>query len=468
MIVAGGGPSGCSAAIAAAREGAKTLLIEATGALGGSGTTGLVPAWCPFSDKEKIIYRGLAEKVFSRAKAGMPHVKKGDLDWVPIDAERLKRVYDDLVSEAGVSVLFQTFVATVEKNRDDEVSALVVINKAGMSALKAKVYVDCTGDADVAAGAGAQFCKGDDQGQLQPGTHCFVLSNVDEYAHRYGQDLGWWNKNSPIYPIVASGKYPEIPDHHVCHNIVGPGAVGFNAGHIWDVDNTDPVKMSKALMKGRKMAQAYRDALAEFAPEAFANAFLISTAPVVGVRETRRIVGDYSLTVEDYIDRRSFTDEICRNSYFIDLHMTRTEAEINKDELLVAIRFNHYEKGESHGVPYRCLTPRGLKNVLVAGRSISCDRSIQGSVRVMPVCLATGEAAGIAAAMAARLPDRDVHAVDTKKLRQRLIEEGAYLPPQDNILCGTPGVDSAATNRVAKACASGTLALNATSDSLAL
>jgi hypothetical protein len=185
--------------------------------------------------------------------------------------------------------------------------------------------------------------------------------------------------------------------------------------------------MSKALMKGRKMALAYRDALAEFAPAAFANAFLISTASVVGVRETRRIVGDYSLTLEDYIGRRSFPDEICRNSYFIDLHMTEEETSHN-DQVFAAVRIQHYEKGESHGIPYRCLTPRGLKNVLVAGRSISCERIVQGSVRVMPVCLATGEAAGMAAAHATRLPQVDVHAVDVKNLRCRLIEEGAYLP----------------------------------------
>jgi hypothetical protein len=427
VIVAGGGPSGCAAASAAAREGAKTLLIEATGSLGGSGTTALVPAWCPFSDKEKIIYRGLAEKVFTRAKAGMPHVKAKDLDWVPIDAERLKRVYDDMVTEAGVTVLFQTILASVEKERADEVSTILVANKAGLSAFKAKVYVDCSGDADLAAGAGAAFQKGDKDGQLQPGTHCFILSNVDEYGYRYGEELGWWNCKSPIYAITASGKYPEIPDHHICHNIVGPGTVGFNAGHIWDVDNTDPFKMSKALIKGRKMILAYRNALAEFAPAAFANAFLVSTGAVIGARESRRIIGDYSLTLQDYVARRSFPDEICRNSYFIDLHMTEQENSENT-ELFAATRVKHYDKGESHGIPYRCLTPRDLKNVLVAGRSISCERIVQGSVRVMPVCLATGEAAGMAAAHAAQLPEVDVHAISVSHLRKRLLEEGVYLP----------------------------------------
>ncbi len=434
VIVAGGGPAGCTAAIAAAREGAKTLLIESTGALGGSGTSALVPAWCPFSDKEKIIYRGLAETVFNAAKQGMAHVSAEALDWVPIDAERLKRVYDRLVTDAGVTVLFHTSLASVEKSEtDDEVSAILIANKAGLSALRAKVYIDCTGDADLAAWAGATAQKGDETGYIQPSTHCFILSNVDDYAYRHSPDLGWWNHESPIHAILASGKYPEIPDKHLCNNSVGPGTVGFNAGHVWDVDNTDPVSVSRGLMAGRRLAAVYRDALAEFAPAAFGNAFLVGTGSVIGVRESRRITGDYTLTLEDYLERRSFPDEICRNSYFIDLHPTKAEHKDKIDDVTLATRFKHYEKGESHGIPYRCLTPKGLKNVLVAGRSISCERIVQGSVRVMPVCLAMGEAAGLAAALAARASGHDVHEVDIPALRRCLLDHGAYLPPVDAV-----------------------------------
>jgi hypothetical protein len=429
VIVAGGGPAGCTAAIAAAREGARTLLIESTGALGGAGTSALVPAWCPFSDKEKIIYRGLAEKVFTAAKEGIAHVKSGALDWVPINAEILKRVYDTLVTESGASIRFQTQICAVEKLDDESgISALIVSNKAGLTALRAKVYIDCTGDADLCAWAGADFHQGDENGETQASTHCFTLANVDSYAYAHSPDLGWWDPKSPIHAIVDSGRYPEIIDKHLCANLVGPGTVGFNAGHIWDVDNTDPDSISSALIKGRRIAEAYRRALAEFAPRAFANAFVVATGAVLGVRETRRVVGDYVLSLEDYIERRSFPDEICRNSYFIDLHLTRKEHETKLTDLDVAIRFKHYEKGESHGIPYRCLTPLGLRNVLMAGRAISCERIVQGSVRVMPVCLAMGEAAGIAAALAALSPDHDVHAVSTDALRERLRKHGAHLP----------------------------------------
>ncbi|HEY0945780.1 MAG TPA: FAD-dependent oxidoreductase [Opitutaceae bacterium] len=429
VIVIGGGPAGCTAAASAAREGARTLLLEATGCLGGMGTSALVPAWTPFSDKEKIIYRGMAEKVFSETKAGMAHVKKDALDWVPIDPERLKRVYDDLVTSAGASILFHTHLSKVE-TRDRRVEAILVTNKSGLTALKAKVYVDCTGDADVCAWAGADFHKGDEHGnRLMPATHCFVLTNIDEYALLNGPDLHPRNPKSPIYEILRSGKYPEIPDAHLNCTLIGPRTAGFNAGHLWNVDNTDPASIARAMVQGRKIAEAFRAALAEYFPQAFAGAFLITTGSLMGIRETRRIVGDYILTLEDYLKRRSFEDEICRNSYFIDVHWAKEEAASRPGHYdQWDSRCFHYGLGESHGIPYRCLTPRALDNVLVAGRSISCEQIVQGSVRVMPVCLALGEAAGMAAAHAAEQPQADVHRVSASRLRSRLLEEGAYLP----------------------------------------
>ena len=430
VIVAGGGPSGCTAATAAAREGARTLLIEATGCLGGMGTAGLVPAWCPFSDGEKIIYRGLAERVFNDCKAGMPHVSPDALDWVPIDHERWKRIYDDLVVGAGAEVLFGSTVAAVEMDGPGSVAAVIVANKAGLTAFSARVYIDCTGDADLAARAGAEVMKGDpDDGTLQPATHCFVLGNVDDDAFRRGPNVFSGNPTSPIHAIHKSDKYPNIVDAFCCAPVKGPGVIGFNAGHVWDVDGTDPRSVSRKLIQGRKIAAEFRDGLAEFHPSAFGNGFLATTASLLGVRETRRIVGDYLLTRDDYLARRSFPDEICRNSYCIDVHYSREELRLKEEgKIEDEERAAPYGKGESHGVPYRCLTPRGLRNVLVAGRPISADRHVHGSIRVMPPCLCTGEAGGIAAAMAAQADSPDVHAVDANDLRRRLREHGAYLP----------------------------------------
>ncbi|MCA1809182.1 MAG: FAD-dependent oxidoreductase [Kiritimatiellia bacterium] len=428
VIVVGGGPAGCTAAASAARAGAKTLLVEAAGALGGMGTSGLVPAWCPFTDKERIIYGGLAERVLKACMAGMPHVPEDRFDWTPIDAELLKRLYDDLLADHGATVLFNSCLAAVEKEQTESVDAIVVANKSGLTAYRAKVYVDATGDADLAAWAGAAYEKGDGSGDLQPATHCFTLTNVDMYAYRHCGRIKTKSRSprgSVIDRIIASGKYPEIPDRHACNNIVGPGAVGFNAGHVWSVDNTDPFSVSRGLVQGRKIAKAFRDACAEFFPAAFANAHLTQTAPLLGIRETRRIMGAYRLTIDDFTSLRSFPDEICRNCYFIDVHHRQVEIGSDQEGASHAI---HLQKGQSHGIPYRCLTPRGLKNVLVAGRSISTDRTLQGSTRVMPVCLCMGEAAGLAAAMAAGAGRPDIHTVDTQALRNQLRAQGAYLP----------------------------------------
>lgn len=428
VVVVGGGPSGCTAAASAARSGARTLLVESSGCLGGMGTSALVPAWTPFTDKNQVVYRGMAWTVFERARQGVKHLAKDHLDWTPIDAERLKRVYDDLVAEAGAEVLFHTQMAQVDAV-DGVVKAAILCNKGGMTAVTATVFIDCTGDADVATWAGADYRKGNAEGKrLMPATHCFTLCNVDEDAYRHMPTLHPGNPQSVMYAILQSGRYPLIPDAHCCDSKVGPGTVGFNAGHIWEFDNTDPRHHAKALMLGRKIAAQFRDALAEFVPAAFANAHLVQTGSMIGTRETRRVVGDYELTLDDYLARRSFDDEICRNSYFIDVHHAKEE--VTKDYSSTEVfesRTYRYGPGESHGIPYRCLVPQKLHNVLVAGRSISCQQIVQGSVRVMPVCLAMGEAAGAAAAMALT-QQGDVRAIDVQELRQHLRAHDAYLP----------------------------------------
>ena len=434
VIVVGGGPSGCTAAASAAREGAKTLLIEATGALGGMGTNGLVPAWCPFSDRIHMIYRGMAEQIFNASKKLCPHVGISDLDWVPINPEGLKRVYDEFVTRYGAHVLFNTTLSDVQTDEKGRVEAIIVSGKRGLEAYQASVFVDCTGDADLTAWAGGEYVQGDPAtGELMPATLCFILTNVDEYAYRYDSRNGLVNgslhgdnPNSVVYEMARDEKYPLIADSHLCSNIIGPRTVGFNAGHLWHVDNTDPDGLSAALGAGRCLAEQYRQALAEYFPSAFGASYLVQTAPLMGIREGRRIVGDYTMTMEDYRLRRTFADEISRNCYYIDIHLSPEDAAADlKHEIDTYARGMHYQPGESHGIPYRSLLPRKLLNVLVAGRSISCERPLQASVRVMPNCLCTGEAAGMAAAQASS-NDGDVHSVNIEHLRQRLREEGAF------------------------------------------
>lgn len=412
VIVVGGGPSGCTAAISAAREGAKTLLIEATGQLGGMGTTGMIPAWCPFSDGEKIIYRGLAEKVFRAAKKGVPHEPADKLDWVSINPEQLMTVYDDMVCESGAKVLFFSRLADVEMASDDTIQAIIVANKNGLTAFKAKVFVDCTGDGDLALWAGANYFMGNPDDKVQRSTLCFSIANVDSYGYNTNPNLYWENKDSPIHDALKSGKYPLI-DQHSCNNLIGPGVVQFNAGHIDMTNSTDPWQVSEAMIKGRKVAAEYLRMLKDYQPQVYGNGFIVKTASLLGIRESRRIEGDYIFTIHDWLERRSFDDEIGRNCYFVDIHIPGYEAK-------------HYGRGESHGIPYRILTPKGKKNLLTAGRCISADEEALGSLRVMPPALVTGEAAGMAAALAAKQSRPDVHQVDVDFLRKRLREEGQY------------------------------------------
>ena len=412
VIVVGGGPAGCAAATAAAREGAKVLLIEGTGALGGMGTSGLLNAWCPFTDKEKIIYRGIAEKVFLEAKKGVPHARGND--WIPINTEYLKVVYDDLVVSQGVSVLFFSNMAAVEMRNEATVDAIIVANKAGLTAYKAKLFIDCTGSGDLAAWAGANFELGDNKGAVQQGTLCFALSNVDPYEFSLIGTVQSFKKDSPIFKIVESSKYNLIKDYHINDKYVGPGYLAFNAGHV-EVDSTDPSSLSSAMMTGRKMARQFQEGLAEYEPKTFASSYLATTAALMGVRESRRIKCDYTFTLEDWQNRKEFEDGIGRNSYYIDVH---------KDDVT---KYPRYGKGESHGIPFRCLVPIGLKNVFVAGRCISTDHYAHGSLRVMPPSLVTGEAVGTAAGLIHKAATIDVHNVDIVQLRKRLKEMGQLL-----------------------------------------
>ena len=330
-----------------------------------------------------------------------------------INPEYLIGVYDRMVASSGADILFFSRVADVEMAGNDTVDAIIVANKAGLTAYRAKLFIDATGDGDIAAWAGADYLKGDSEGMLQKSTLCFSVANVDTKAYLEGPELhSGHNPDSASVRASRTGRFPLL-DTHCCHNLVGPGVVQFNANHIEIKDTTDPRQLSDAMRLGRETADQHLEMLKEFRPDAFRDAFVVKTAIIPGIRDSRRIIGDYLFTGDDWRARRSFDDEIGRNCYFIDIHKT-------------GVPHVHYNRGESHGIPYRCLTPRGLRNVLTAGRCISTDDEAYGSLRVMPPCLVTGEAAGMAAWLATKSARADIHSVDVGDLRRWLRDRGQY------------------------------------------
>lgn len=436
VLVAGGGPAGVAAAIGAAREGARTLLIEQSYCLGGMGTLGLVPCFVYINDGDTLVTAGLAASIIDEMKADMPHIPAEQYDWVAIDPELLKRIYDRRVVEAGTEILFHTQLIDVLPAAGHapggnlrRVSHAVIANKAGISAVAARVFIDCTGDGDLAALAGADYEKGDEQtGEVQPATMCFMLTGVDAARFFAWRDElpGRQRSKDAIARARAAGDL-DIPEPQITAvKHVSPSTLGLNFSHLFDVDGTDPRQLSAKLVEGRRQVRQLADFLVKYCPGC-ENGFLAATA-ALGVRETRRIVGEYRLTIDDYVARRSFDDEIARNNYYIDVHMDKAgQQAYAAGKRDFDSELQPYGPGESHGIPYRCLMPKKLANVLVAGRCISADRPLHGATRCMPHCMSMGEAAGCAAATAAR-SGQDIRQIDVQSLRARLRKWGAYLP----------------------------------------
>ncbi|TFE31523.1 FAD-dependent oxidoreductase [Cohnella luojiensis] len=423
VVVAGGGAAGIAAAISAAANGANTLLIEQRGFLGGMGTVALVPAFCPFTDKEKPIIRGIGLELMERMKQACNSDYRNNyentLDWVPIDPEVLKRIYDNAVIESGVSLLFHTFVYDVLLSEDKRnIEGVIIVNKTGRSFVRCRYVIDASGDADIAALAGVPFQKGGEQGELQPGSMCYLLANVDkkrfERFLRESGDSGQLHR--AVERAIADGSLPEGRKSVSGLAWVNDYLVGVNFGHVFGIDGTKAEDLTRGAIEGRALAERQTRFFREYVP-GFENAHMVASGEQVGIRETRRIQGDYVLTGEDFMEARSFPDDIARNAYYIDIHLANSKG---------SMTFTHLPPGQSHGVPYRVLLPLGIDNLWVPGRAASSDRAVQGSLRVMPNCFAMGQASGTAAALALSSTAKS-REIPIARLQQLLLEQGAWL-----------------------------------------
>lgn len=424
VLVAGGGPAGVAAAVTAARLGASVYLIEGMSCLGGMGTLGLVPEFMQFTDGEHFLAGGIGQEVHDRlwqAGGAGPECRPDDrYGYLTIKHEVLKTVYDEMVVESGAHFSFHTQLIAVEQE-NGQVNLAVCAAKSGLYAIKAQVFIDCTGDGDLSAWAGAPYEKGDAAGNLMPGTLCSLWTDIDWEAVRAAAQ----NEEKLLPQAFEAGIFTQHDRHLPGMKRIGQHTGGGNIGHAFGVDATDEDSLTRALLQARKTVREYEQYYKRFLT-GYEQLELVATGALLGIRESRRVMGDYVLNVEDFKQRAVFDDEIGRYCYPVDIHAS-TPSDEAFEQFIHEISTLRYAPGESYGIPYRCLVPQGLRNVLVAGRCISSDRYIQASVRVMPGCYITGQAAGAAAALALSCQG-DTRRVNIKELQHKLLMLGAYLP----------------------------------------
>lgn len=422
VFIAGGGPAGVAAAVAARRAGARVFLAEGHTCLGGMSTAGRVMVFMQWGDGNRELATGFGTRVRDRLRRESRLKGANDL-------EAFKRVYDAEMREAGADFRFYTQVIDVIAE-DGVIQHVVCAAPSGIWAVRAKMYIDCTGNGDMAVWAGADWKKGDKDGKMMPGT---LVSYWD------GLDWARWDKERP-QGFAGSGQsfgafLPEanrdgvlsVPDLHFSGIFRQAGGLGLaNMGHCFNVDGTDEDSLTKALVDGRKSMVEYERYLHEYLKRGMENARLLATGELLGIRETRRITGDYVLSYADYRARAKFPDQIGCYAYPIDIHPSSADPAAMAEHVKQFQDKFRYRKGESYGIPYRILTARGFKNLLMAGRCVSSDEMVQASIRVIPACYITGQAAGMAAAMAAdkSLAARDV---PVQELQARLRSFGATI-----------------------------------------
>ena len=441
VVVVGGGPSGIGAAIASARNGARTLLIERYGFLGGNLTAGLVgPCMTSYSlDGSQQLIKGIFEEFVNRMveaggalhPSGIParspycgFIEYGHDKVTPFDPECAKITALRMVQEAGVSLLLHTMVVDTitepgEAGRT-RVTGLVCASKSGLHLQPARQVLDCSADGDVAALAGNEIKLGrEGDGLTQPMTLFFRVQGVDdavveEYVRAHPDDF------RPFASIVAKareeGRFPAPRKGIGLYKTLQPGVWRINTGRVLRRNGTDVEDLTAAELEAREQTMQL---LAFFRSDlpGFANCSLLDTATQIGIRETRRIVGEYTLTLGDLQNGVRFPDVIALCGYPVDIHSPDGAGGGTAEAPPTA---NVYE------IPYRVMVPRDLDNVLVAGRAVSATHEALGAIRVMPPCFAMGEAAGTAAGLALKA-GHSPRALEVQKLQAQLRAQGVEI-----------------------------------------
>ena len=443
VLVAGGGVSGCAAALAAARTGAKVLVLEQNGYLGGSLTgCGVGPMMTFHAGDKQVIAGIMQELVESLVQRGasvghIPDTKQYTSTVTPFQAEGLKLVLDEKLQEAGCTVLFHTFVGAVQqKNR--KITGLTLCNKDGLHTVSAAVYVDATGDGDIASWAGALMTKGrPEDGVSQPMTmkmkYCgvdteklrsYILAHPEKFPKlaphaelmqkTVGMDLEGFDEE--FVQAKAEGRLSIRRENVLMFGTGRDGEYIVNTTRIVEHDATDAASLSDAERIGRRQCEELDAFLHRYVP-GFEHALLEFTGPSVGVRGSRQLIGCHTLTAEEILECKAFPDRIAHSSYPIDIHNPKGEGTLSTFMS---------RPGSYYSIPYSIMVCFEIDNLIVTGRCVSATFEAQAAIRTTPTVGAMGQAAGIAAAMVARngCPARQI---DIRQLQQRLVGQNVYL-----------------------------------------
>lgn len=441
VVVCGGGPAGCAAALAAARQGLSVLLVEGQGQLGGMGTSGLVSHWLGGRNSQGPgwvvggIFRELALAAVERGIALLPEpepdgrlsphgwCKGGTLTaGIPFDPFAMAVLLDEVMATAGVDVLLCTRAVDVIQ-RGDAIEQVVIHHKSGFQAIPVKAVIDATGDADLAALSGCETILGRDGDNLMtPVTLQLHLEQVDaqalaEYANRSGRD--GFRFLEEIQELMCQGEWPFLYNRLISVQLTEPDTFMLNTSRIVGCDGTDGASISQAMAQGRRESQQLLGILRRHVP-GFAKARIKAVAPLLGVRETRRIVGDFVLTVQALVEGEPLRDVIGLSDYGWDLPDPRRPSD-NPN-----VGHQRGVKRRVLEIPYRIMVPGPVRNLICPGRAVSVERDLLGPLRVMAPCMAMGEAAGIASAQVVRrkLPFGEI---DVPELQTALRQAGAIL-----------------------------------------
>ena len=418
VVVVGAGSAGAAAAISAARLGARTLLVDRLAFMGGTSTAVLDTFYAFYTPGEvaRRVVGGIGWEVVERLTAeGVAFERPntyGAGTGVTYDQETLKVVWEELAADAGVDLLLHTW-ATGARVADGRLEAIRLWNKGGEHGVEAPAFVDASGDADVAALAGAEYDNAAKQGRVQSLSTLFKLANVDVERAASVKKAELWDR---MREAAESGDYALPRVEGSWHPTPFPGVVLIHMTRIPNVDATDPEQLTRAEVEGRRQVREYARFLRNRVP-GFEEAAVVATSPAIGIRESRRVHGDYVLTREDVLRGRRFDDEIALCGAPIEDHHAGGDTE-----------WQYVGESGVYGIPYRCLLVRGIEGLLVAGRCFSATHDAHASARSMATCMAMGQAAGTAAAMATASGSTP-RAVDVSELRRRLLDAGAVLAP---------------------------------------